>query len=272
MPLHPTAIVHPGAEVDATADVGAYAVVEAGVCIGAGTRLWPHAYVACGTSLGERCQIHPFAVVGHAPQDLKYDGSPSYTTIGDDTIVREHASIHRGTEPGSTTVVGRRCYIMSTAHVGHNCVIGDDVKLANSALLSGHCRVDDGAFLSGNVSVHQFVRIGELTMLGGGSSVARDVPPFMMFVRTHGLIGLNLVGLRRAAMSARDRAELHECYKILFRSGLLFPAAVERVARIVRGDPGRRLLEFLRAPTRRGYDHYRGSAARPPFAGHEADS
>lgn len=255
--IHPTAIVDRRCEIDPNAEIGAYAVVEPHVKIGAGTRLWPHAYVASGTTIGERCQVHPFAVVGHAPQDLKFTNQPSYTIIGDETVVREHATIHRGTEPGSATVVGRRCYIMSTAHVGHNCRIGDDVKLANSALLSGHCQVGNRAFISGNTAVHQFVRIGELTMIGGGSSVSCDVLPYLLVYRGYGVIGVNVVGLRRAGLSSAEVDEIRECYRLLYRSRLGFRNAAEQVVARVRTPAGQKLAEFLTSPSRRGFERLR---------------
>ncbi|MCK4341546.1 MAG: acyl-ACP--UDP-N-acetylglucosamine O-acyltransferase [Phycisphaerae bacterium] len=253
MPIHPTAIVDKTAEIDPTAEIGAYAVVEKNVRIGAQTRLYPHAYVSEGTTLGARCQIHPFAVVGHPPQDLKFAGQPSYTRIGDETVVREHATIHRGTMPGSTTIVGRRCFIMATAHIGHNCVLGNDVVLVNSVLLSGHVEIGDRALISGNASVHQFVRIGELAMLSGLTPVPKDVPPFMLMVRSEYIAGPNVVGLRRAGFSSAERHELRRCHRVLYRSGLHFPQAIERVAEMVDTDPGRRLVEFLRSSSKRGY-------------------
>lgn len=235
------------------AEIGAYAVVERNVRIGPGTRLYHHAYLAEGATLGQGCQIHPFAVVGHLPQDRKFTGEPSFTEVGDHTIVREHASIHRGQMPGSKTIVGRRCFIMATAHVGHNCVVGDEVVIANGGLLAGHVQLGSRAFISGNVAVHQFVRVGELVILGGRlKAITKDVPPFMM-VDVPGPVGLNVVGLRRAGLSAAERLELHECHRILYRSGLHFPVAIERVAETVRTDPGRRLVEFLRAPSKRGF-------------------
>jgi UDP-N-acetylglucosamine acyltransferase len=154
---------------------------------------------------------------------------------------------------------------MSIGHVGHNCVLGDEVKVANSGLLSGHVTVGDRAFVSGNVSVHQFVRIGELAMIGGSLRVPSDVPPFMM-VGPAGIVGPNVIGLRRAGFSAADRAEIRECHRVLFRLGLSFRDAIARVAEMVRTEPGRRLVEFLRAPSKRGYmtlRRPRGGPAEP---------
>jgi UDP-N-acetylglucosamine acyltransferase len=252
MAIHPTAIVHPETDIDPTASVGAYAVVERDVRIGPETQLYPHAYVSEGTTLGARCQIHPFAVVGHLPQDLKYEQQPSYTLVGDETIIREHASVHRGTAPGSTTVVGRRCFIMATAHVGHNCVVGDDVKIANSGLLSGHVHVGNGTFISGNAAVHQFVRIGALVMVGGGLRVTQDIPPFMM-LGPQGVVGPNVIGLRRAGLSPEERQELRICYHLLYRSDIPFFDAARHVVSVVKTEPGRRLAEFLQERSKRGY-------------------
>ncbi|MBU0618294.1 MAG: acyl-ACP--UDP-N-acetylglucosamine O-acyltransferase [Planctomycetes bacterium] len=251
MPIHPTAIVDKSAEVDPSADIGAYAIVETGVRIGAGTKIYPHAYVSQGTTLGQRCQIHPFAVVGHHPQDLAWEGTPSYTEIGDETIIREGASVHRGTVPESTTVVGKNVYMMATSHVGHNCVIADQAILVNGVLLSGHVHVGRRAILAGGTAVHQFVRIGELVMISGGR-VPNDVPPFML-VGPAGVVDTNVVGLRRAGLSSEERLEIRQAYKTLYRSKLMFREAIERVAEMVRSEPGRRLVEFLRGPSRRGY-------------------
>jgi UDP-N-acetylglucosamine acyltransferase len=255
--IHPTAIVDKHAELDPTVEVGAYAIIEAGVQIGPETRVYPHAYISGGTRLGRGCQIHPFAVVGHHPQDLKWEGTPSYTEIGDETIIREGAQVHRGTMPESTTVVGKRVYIMATGHVGHNCEIGDDVIIANAGLASGHVQIGNRAFVSGCALLHQFVRIGELAMIGGGARVPCDVPPFVM-VGPNGIIGPNVVGLRRAGIAPQERQEIRAAYKILFRSGLELPKALARVAEMVTTDPGRRLVEFLQAPSKRGLLRFKG--------------
>lgn len=263
MPIHPTAIVDSAACVDASAEIGAYAVVERGVTIGPQTKLWHHAFVAQGTTLGARVRVHPFAVVGHEPQDVKWAGAPSYTKVGDDTVIRESAEIHRGTLPESTTTIGARVYIMSHAHVGHNCAIDDDAILASGALLAGHVSVGRKAFISGNTSVHQFARIGELVMVRGLNAVTQDVVPFMTCA-LESVTGPNVIGLRRAGFSPAERAEIRAAHRLLFASGLIFGDAVERLATIVRSDPGRRLLAFAQAPSKRGFTRLR---RRARFAG-----
>ncbi len=261
MAIHPAAIIDKSSEIDPAAEIGAYAVIERGCKIAAGVRVYPHGYVSDGTTLAEGVQVHPFAVVGHLPQDLKFKGEPSYTTVGPRTVVREHATIHRGTMPGSTTVVGADCFIMSTAHIGHNCVIGNHVIMVNGALLGGHCEVSDRAFLSGGAVLHQFCRVGELAMVGGGCSISMDVLPFMLLRFPDLVAGVNVVGLRRAGFTSDERRELRACHRLLTRGGLPLPAAVEHVAAMVKTAPGRRLLAFLQAPTKRGILLQRPSVA-----------
>ncbi len=252
MPIHQTAIVDRTAEIDATADIGPYAIIEPQTRIGAGTRVYPHAYIAQYATIGARCEIHPYAVVGHVPQDLAFEGAPSYATVGDDCVIREGATIHRGTMPDSTTRVGNHCFLMANSHVGHNCEIADRVILANGALLSGHVQVGPRAFVSGNVTVHQFVRVGELVMCAGLVRVPNDVPPFMM-VAPEGVVGPNVVGLRRAGLDNAERLEIRKCHRMLYRSGLAFPAAIENLETLVETEPGRRLLAFLKGRSKRGF-------------------
>ncbi len=166
--------------------------------------------------------------------------------------MREHATVHRGTGEGSVTVVGKRCFIMASAHVGHNCRIGDDVKIVNATLLAGHVEIGNAAFVSGLVGVHQFVRIGELAMIGGQAAIRMDVPPFFTAVRLGVCSGVNLVGLRRADFGVEERNELREAYRMLYRSGQSFRKAVDELDKTVRTEPGRRLVQFLQAPSKRG--------------------
>jgi UDP-N-acetylglucosamine acyltransferase len=266
MPIHPTAVVDRRAEISPTADIGPYTIIDGPVRVGDGARVYWHATVTGNTVIGNNCQIHPYAVVGHLPQDLSYTGAETFCEIGDETVIRECASVHRGTAPGSKTIVGKRCFIMACAHVGHNCVVGEDVKIVNAALLAGHVEVGNAAFISGAAAMHQFCRIGELAMVGGQARIRMDVPPFFTVVHFGTCSGINVVGLRRAGFSSEERNELRRVYHLLYREGLLFSKAVEQAAKVVQTAPGRRLVEFLQAPSRRGI-----CGAREKHAADQAD-
>lgn len=250
--IHATAVVDRRAEVAASADIGPYAIIDGPVRIGEHVRVYWHATVCGATTIGANCQIHPYATVGHVPQDLAYGDELSRCTLGEDTIVREYASIHRGTGEGTATTVGARCFIMANAHIGHNCEIGDDVKIVNGTLLAGHVKIGDAAFLSGMVGVHQFVRIGELAMIGGQAKLRMDVPPFFTAVHLNECSGVNVIGMRRAGYSVEDRTELRGAYRTLYRSGRTFTQAVDELDETLHTAPGRRLVDFLRARSKRG--------------------
>lgn len=252
MPIHPTAVIDKHAEIDATADIGPYVVVDGPVRIGPGTRVYPFAYLSGWTEIGAECRIHPGAVVGHLPQDFAYQGAETYCRIGDGTVIREQASVHRGTDPGSATVIGRRCFLMATSHVGHNCTVGDDVKITNGAMLGGHAQVGAGAFISGGVTVHQFVRVGELAMIAGLARIIMDIPPYFMTDGSGKCAAVNTVGIRRAELTREERNDVKRAYRVLYRSGTPFRQAVERLADAVETDPGRRILAFCQGPSRRG--------------------
>jgi UDP-N-acetylglucosamine acyltransferase len=227
-------------------------VVEADCVVHAGVRLYPHCYISRFTTLERGCQVHPFAIVGHLPQDLAFSNEPSSTIVGENSIIREHVSIHRGTKPGSKTIVGKRCFLMATSHVAHNCVLGDDVKLANSALLAGYVSVGDGAFISGGVVAHQFSRIGAGVMTQGNSTITQDILPFAMYVM-HGVVGINSVGLRRSGATALEREEVKQIHELFYRSGLSRPEALARVQQIARSPRAQVIADFVAQPSRRGY-------------------
>lgn len=253
MAIHPTAIIDRHAEIDPTADIGPFVTIEGHVKVGPGTKVYPNAYLAGWTEIGANCQIHPGAVVGHLPQDFHFGGERSYCRVGDGTIVREFASIHRGTQPDSWTTVGRDCFIMGYAHIGHNCELGTGVKLYNCSALSGHVIVGDNAIISGYSLVHQFARIGTLVMVGGGSRMGKDVPPFFMALGESECVGYNAIGLRRSGrFSAEEIAEVKEAYRTLYRTGVNFSKAVEELAHKVRTATGRTILDFVRSPSKRG--------------------
>lgn len=260
MPIHPTAVIDPAAEIDSSADVGPYVIIEPKVRVGPGCKLYAGAYLSAGATLGEGVHVHPYAVVGHHPQDLGWKHTPSYVTVGDGTIIREHATIHRGTPPETTTAVGKRCFLMAGSHIAHNCTVGDDVKLANGAALGGWVSVGDGTFVSSCVGIHQFVRVGRGCMLGGLSRIVADVPHFMS-VMPDGVVGLNIVGLRRGGMPAAERLLLRKAYKLIYRSGLPLPEALRRVAALGESSALGAVLDFFRSPTKRGFMRYRGGGA-----------
>jgi UDP-N-acetylglucosamine acyltransferase len=252
MPIHPTAIVHPEARVDPTASVGPYSVIEGGVSVGADTQIGPYVHLLGATKIGNRCRIHARASIGDLPQDAAYKGSPTGCEVGDETVIREGVTIHRGSHEGTTTVIGERCILMVNSHVGHNCKLGNEVWLVNGVLLAGHVQVDDKAILSGNTGVHQFCRIGRLAMISGMSKITRDIPPFFMAHMDGTCIGLNTIGLRRAGYASDVRQELKEAYKVIFRQTISAAKAADQLETFVKTEPGRQLIAFLRAPSKRG--------------------
>ena len=228
--IHPTAIVDPGAALGPDVVVGPYCIVGPGVRIGAGASLGPHALIQCNTTLGAGCSVGPGAVLGADPQDLKYHGEATWLEIGDDTRIREYATLHRGTAATGRTVVGKRCYLMAYVHVAHDCVVEDDVVIANAVQLAGHVHVEANAMIGGLTPVHQFVRIGRFALVGGGSRVPQDVPPF---TRAAGnpmrLYGINSLALTRAGVPPEVRAALKHAYRLLFNSTLSLGQAAERL-------------------------------------------
>ena len=214
--IHPTAIVDPRAEIDATAEIGPYVVIEGAVRVGPRTRVMPHVVLMGDTHLGADNVLHPGVVLGDAPQDLAYRDAPSGLRIGDRNIFREYSQVHRGTQPDTYTVLGDANFMMINAHVAHNCRLGLRVIVAGGALVAGHVVVDDDAFISGNCVVHQHVRIGRLAILRGLSRTSRDVPPFCLMDGTHTVRGVNAVGLRRAGFDGARIAAIRRAVARLF--------------------------------------------------------
>ncbi len=230
--IHPTAIVAAGAQIGANVTIGPYAVIEDKVCIGADTVLGPHVTLCRFTTIGESCAIHANAVLGDWPQDTAFDPKEeSYLRVGAHCMIREGVTMHRGTKPGTATEVGDHCFLMVNSHLGHNVKLGASVIIANGALLAGYVEVGDGAFISGNCLLHQFTRVGRLAILAGGTAINKDVPPFC---KTKGLapntvLGLNVIGLKRAGMGPEDRLAIKRAFTILYRSGLNVSQAVARM-------------------------------------------
>jgi UDP-N-acetylglucosamine acyltransferase len=251
--VHPTAVVSEDARLASGVTVGPYAVIKGHVAIGEGTSIGPHAVIEGPTEIGRRCEIFPFSAVGGAPQSLSHKGEATRLVIGDDTVIREFVTLSRGTlGGGGVTVVGNNNLLMAYTHVAHDCILGNGVVMANGTNLAGHVTVGDGAVFGGKVGVHQFVRIGRLSFLAGGSMVVRDVPPFTRVAgdRAH-LAGLNGIGIRRAGLSNEVITNLKEAYRTLFRGHEL----VGDAARLLR-EPADlcsevvELLEFIERSSR----------------------
>jgi UDP-N-acetylglucosamine acyltransferase len=252
--IHPTAIVDPKAEISEEVDIGPYSIVEKGVFIGEGTKIGPHVVIRDGTQIGKRCQIFQFASLGEAPQSLAYKGEKTFLLIGDQNIVRECATLNRGTAGGGgKTVIGHGNLFMAYSHVAHDCYIGNQVILANAATLGGHITVEDHAIIGGLAAVHQFCRIGTHALISGLTGVTQDVLPYMLASGSRAkLFGLNIVGLKRFKFSEATIKALKKVYRIIFRSGLTLEKAVKQVGEdeVLQLPEVQHLLQFIQQSKR----------------------
>lgn len=251
--IHPTAIIQPEARIDEGVEIGPYAVIGEHVSIGSGTKVGPHAVIEGWTEIGKDNQIFQFASVGAEPQDLKFHGEKSYLRIGDRNRIREFVTIHRGTEDGGgETVVGNDNLFMAYSHVAHDCMVGNNVILANCGTLAGHVTMDDFAILGGLSGVHQFSRVGAHAMIGGGSVVVQDVPPYVIAQGNHAkTAGLNLVGLKRRGFSEETVRAVKKAYRFVFRSGLRLDEALGKIESELDQSPElKEFVEFIRKSER----------------------
>ncbi len=229
--VHPTAVVDPRAELDSDVEIGPYCVVGAGVKIGKGCRIHAHAVLDGRTTLGPGNVIFPFASVGTVPQDLKYKGEPSELVIGERNTIREYVSLNPGTAGGGmVTRVGNQNLLMMQCHIAHDCILGDRNVIANGATLGGHVVIEDFVIVGGLVGIHQFVRIGAGAILGAGSMVSKDVPPYCNATGDRArLRGLNLEGLRRRGFDKSVIALIRKAYRIAFQSALRTEEALKKI-------------------------------------------
>lgn len=211
--IHPTAVIHPNAQVAENAEIGPYVIIDEHVSLGVNCVVGPQVHLTGHTEIGEKNRFHTGCVIGDAPQDFKYDSSPTKLRIGEGNTFREHVTVHRSNKLEEDTIIGSHNFLMAHSHVGHNCILHDHVILANGALLGGHVEVFDRVFISGNCLVHQFVRIGTMSLMQGGAGISMDLPPYCIAWGDNGLCGLNVIGLRRAGIGAADRSELKRCYQ-----------------------------------------------------------
>jgi UDP-N-acetylglucosamine acyltransferase len=228
--IHPTAIVHPKAKLSEGVEIGPYSIVGEHVSVGKDTKITSHVVIDGWTSIGERNHIFPFSSIGMAPQDIGYkDDEETYLIIGNDNVIRESATIHRATtKEDRKTEIGNRNFLMAYSHVAHDCKLGNNIIMANSVALGGHIIIDDYAIIGGIVCVHQFVKIGSYAMVGGGSAVVLDIPPYVSVAGNHAkLYGLNLIGLKRRGFGDEAINNIKKAYKIIFRSGMMLEGEVK---------------------------------------------
>lgn len=245
--VHPTAIIDPAAVLGDNVEVGAYAIIEGAVTVGADCVIRPHACLFGPLTMGQGNTVFSGAILGEKPQHLKYNNEPTSTEIGDRNIFREHVTVHRGTTQAMKTVIGNDNFFMASSHVAHDCQVGSRCILANSALIGGHTILEDNVFMSGNSAVAQFIRVGRLVFLGGCSASTKDIPPFMMCQNIDNTLGVNVIGMRRAGIPHEQIDAVRAAFKILYRDGMVLPAAIDRLERnLGHVDAVQELLTFLR--------------------------
>jgi UDP-N-acetylglucosamine acyltransferase len=245
--IHPTAIVDPRAEIGDHGEIGPYSVIEGDVVVGEGCTVGPHVYIANGARIGNQVAIHKGAVVATLPQDLKFGGEKTLFEIGDHTVVREFCTLNRGTAAHGKSRVGSNCLLMAYAHVAHDCTVGDHVILANAVQIGGHVTIEDWAILGGMAAVHQFVHVGQHSMIGGTFRAIKDVPPYILASgEPLRYSGLNSVGLRRRGFQSETLSTLKKVYRLLYRSQLNVSQAVERIRQELEiTEPVQNILTFI---------------------------
>jgi UDP-N-acetylglucosamine acyltransferase len=247
MNIHPTAIVDPKAELGKDTSVGPFTIIHEGVRIGDNVQIGSNILIDSGTIIGKNCRIHHGAVLGTPPQDLKFGGEKTFLEIGENTVIREYATINRGTKHRGKVTVGSDCFIMIYAHIAHDCIIGNNVILANSVNLAGHIVIEDYAIIGGVVPVHQFTRIGAHSIIGGGFRVPKDVPPYIL-AGGYPLryMSLNIIGLKRRNFPEKTLTILKNACRILFQSKYNTTQAVDKIKSEIEPIPEiQHLLEFI---------------------------
>lgn len=246
--IHPTAIVEDGAQLGSNVSVGPFCVIGSEVVLGDNIKVVSHSSIVGKTTVGEGTQIFPFSSLGHQPQDLKYHGEPSTLVIGKNNMIREHVTMNPGTEGGGMqTTVGDNCLFMVGSHVAHDCHVGNNVILANNATLAGHVTVEDFVIIGGLSAVRQFVRIGAHAMIGGMSGIENDVIPYGQAVGERaGLVGLNLIGLKRRGFERQEIHSLRSAYRLLFSpEGTLAERVEDAKERFADNDAVMEVIEFI---------------------------
>jgi len=251
--IHPTALVDPDAQIGADVEIGPFAVIGPQAAIGDRTIVQSYVVMEGNVAIGTGNFIGHGAIIGPPPQDLSFSlERKTKIEIGNDNVIREYCTIHRGSPEGSVTKIVDKNFLMAGAHIGHNCAIGSNVIIANNCLLAGHVRVDDGAFLGGGSTFHQHMHVGRLVMVQGSSAFGKDLPPFVIAAERNSVFGINVIGLKRAGFSVRDRDELKAAFKLLYTSGLNISQALKKAETMNFGAPAREFFEFVAGAKKRG--------------------
>lgn len=255
----PLAFIHPDAKVHPSVTIDPFVTIGPNVEIGEGSHIGSSATIMEGTRIGRNCQVFPGAVIGAIPQDLKFKGEDTLAVIGDNTVLRECVTVHRGTASKGITRVGSNCLIMAYCHVAHDCVVHDNVIMSNAVQLAGEVVVDDYAIIGGGSLVHQFTHIGAHVMIQGGSGINKDIPPYVKAGHDPiAFAGINVIGLRRRGFPADIIDEIQDVYRILYLSGLNFSDAIDRIeAELPKTKERDDVVEFVRNSKRgiiRGYN------------------
>ncbi len=246
------AYIHPEAKLGQGVEIGPFVCIEADVEIGDGTIIDANATICAHTRIGKRCHVFPSAVVGAVPQDLKFAGELTYTIIGDDTVLRECSTVHRGTASKGKTVVGNGCLIMAYCHVAHDCLLHDHIIMSNAVQLAGEVVVEDNVVIGGGTLVHQFTHIGAHAMIQGGSRVNKDIPPFVIAAREPiASFGINSVGLNRRGFTPEQIATIQDVYRTIYQRGMNVSQAVAAVEAEMPASPERDLIiSFIKSSPR----------------------
>ncbi|MCD6376026.1 MAG: acyl-ACP--UDP-N-acetylglucosamine O-acyltransferase [Caldisericaceae bacterium] len=250
--IHPTAVVHPEAKLGVEVKIGPYAIIEKEVSIGDGSQIGPHAVIASGATLGKNCRVFKGAVIATEPQDLKFSNEKTFVEIGDNTTIREFATVNRATSHSYYTRVGSNCLLMAYSHVAHDCQIGNFCTIANSVNMAGHVIIGDYVGIGGLTAIHQFVHIGDYSFIGGGLRVSQDVPPYILAAgEPIRFAGLNAVGLRRRGFTREQLNLLKQAYHIVYRENLKLKEAIQKIEQTLEQTAEiQKIVEFLKQSER----------------------
>lgn len=256
MQIHPTAIISKKAKLADDTRIGSYSIIGDGVVIGPKTQVGSHCVIEGNTTIGRACEIFTGACLGSIPQDLKYKGEKVFLEIGDENIIREYCTFNPGTGEGGKTIIGNNNLFMAYSHIAHDCIVGNNCVIANNGTLAGHVIIEDKAIVGGLVAIHQFVKLGTLSIIGGCSKVVKDIPPYSTCDGHPARVyGLNLVGLRRQNIPKESIEQLDRAFKIIFNSGLSIKHSLQKVEEQIPQSPEVSYLVNFIKNSQRGITH-----------------